>query len=471
MEAPSPTAKRELMIALSGGGHRAALFDLGVLLAIVDRGLNTVVQKIASVSGGSIVNAFIALHCDLQKTSSEDFYGIAGRLVSKIIHKGVLTRPIIIAILAALLAPPFVFAELAHRQVIPWLAAAPLAVLWLCLGLLRGLIIEFLLEIRYFPPQLDVNKSFPFLRLVRQRIGSVHSGSVEHSVCCTELLEGRPVYFQLKEGCLLDVISPNEISKQPVSQLSIASVVRASAAFPGIPPRRVRLPWVKPHSILEAAEPAVWKTILLADGGVWNNLASEMIRNDLLIYLHQLEPEDPLLLADASEPPPTQKIWPYYVPGWELIRSLLRIVNIQHLNTVEPRLLPMKMRQMKRTDKWRKRDGTELPVDIPVRLKEDTGQLWEIFKLLFNPDRMLSDMRPWHGVDKLKDFYSLVELAKGDVYIGTHLGRVRPENAIALLARGYANTFLWTYELKPYDVNDAELLATVPGRLRAMVTK
>ena len=48
-------------VALSGGGHRATAFGLGVLLYLVDSGLNRRVRSIASVSGGSILNAFVAL--------------------------------------------------------------------------------------------------------------------------------------------------------------------------------------------------------------------------------------------------------------------------------------------------------------------------------------------------------------------------------------------------------------------------
>jgi hypothetical protein len=48
-------------IALSGGGHRATLFGLGALLATVDLGVNERVVQISSVSGGSLLNGFLAL--------------------------------------------------------------------------------------------------------------------------------------------------------------------------------------------------------------------------------------------------------------------------------------------------------------------------------------------------------------------------------------------------------------------------
>jgi hypothetical protein len=48
-------------VAISGGGHRATAYGLGVLLYLVDSGLNLKVNTITSVSGGSILNAFVAL--------------------------------------------------------------------------------------------------------------------------------------------------------------------------------------------------------------------------------------------------------------------------------------------------------------------------------------------------------------------------------------------------------------------------
>ena len=43
---------RALSVALSGGGHRAALFGLGVLMYLADAGKNRQVGSIVSVSGG-----------------------------------------------------------------------------------------------------------------------------------------------------------------------------------------------------------------------------------------------------------------------------------------------------------------------------------------------------------------------------------------------------------------------------------
>jgi hypothetical protein len=62
-------------LAISGGGHRATAYALGVLLYLVDTGLNQKIHTVTSVSGGSILNAFIALlrSADGQKVSFKSF--------------------------------------------------------------------------------------------------------------------------------------------------------------------------------------------------------------------------------------------------------------------------------------------------------------------------------------------------------------------------------------------------------------
>lgn len=52
----------EIGLALSGGGFRATLFHLGIVKALLDRGVLKDVRHITSVSGGSILAAHLVLH-------------------------------------------------------------------------------------------------------------------------------------------------------------------------------------------------------------------------------------------------------------------------------------------------------------------------------------------------------------------------------------------------------------------------
>ena len=53
-------------VAISGGGHRAALFGLGALLYLADCGKSREVESIASVSGGSLANGYVAQSADFR---------------------------------------------------------------------------------------------------------------------------------------------------------------------------------------------------------------------------------------------------------------------------------------------------------------------------------------------------------------------------------------------------------------------
>ena len=59
--AHSGTAEQRLGLALSGGGHRAAFFHVGVLARLSELGLLRPVRVLSTVSGGSIVGALYYL--------------------------------------------------------------------------------------------------------------------------------------------------------------------------------------------------------------------------------------------------------------------------------------------------------------------------------------------------------------------------------------------------------------------------
>lgn len=61
-----PDEEGDISVALSGGGHRAALFAVGALLGLTDAGLNGHTDVIASVSGGSITYGLVAKSGDFK---------------------------------------------------------------------------------------------------------------------------------------------------------------------------------------------------------------------------------------------------------------------------------------------------------------------------------------------------------------------------------------------------------------------
>lgn len=71
-----PNGKGKVALCISGGGYRAALFHLGVIRCLHEMGLLQTVDLLSSVSGGSILSAFLArrmYELGIDKPSFNDF--------------------------------------------------------------------------------------------------------------------------------------------------------------------------------------------------------------------------------------------------------------------------------------------------------------------------------------------------------------------------------------------------------------
>jgi predicted acylesterase/phospholipase RssA len=77
-------AMKKIGLALSGGGHRAALYHLGLVRFLRDAGILPKVTHITSVSGGSIFAAHLALKWDRYNGSPHDFDAAASELLDYI---------------------------------------------------------------------------------------------------------------------------------------------------------------------------------------------------------------------------------------------------------------------------------------------------------------------------------------------------------------------------------------------------
>jgi len=75
-------------IAVSGGGHRASAWALGVLQAVLDAGLGPSVTSVTSVSGGSITNGVVAKEIDLTTVDRAEFDRATAPLRDVIAERG-----------------------------------------------------------------------------------------------------------------------------------------------------------------------------------------------------------------------------------------------------------------------------------------------------------------------------------------------------------------------------------------------
>ena len=224
-------------VSLSGGGHRATLFALGALLAIVDLGCQGNVYWINSVSGGSITNAYVAANCEYSDVAPKEFYRICQEALARVSRYGSITggrlgRIRVTAFLASLLLSIVGMAYFAYQGgVLGWLLVAASYLLGLFTWRLRGYIVEL---------------GFRDAWCKSPNTGAVlHLGStprrVEHIFSAVDIRNSAPVFFSDSY-----VAGGGQIFR--MKKLPIARAVRASAAFPGLlPPVRMRLDKLVDH--------------------------------------------------------------------------------------------------------------------------------------------------------------------------------------------------------------------------------
>jgi predicted acylesterase/phospholipase RssA len=464
-EAPSAatTPEETLSVALSGGGHRAALFALGVLLYLVDSGLNRRVDQISSVSGGSITNGFVAQACDFREVDAEAFDRVAADLLDRIVNRGLFHGSVSVLAYLVLLAGGAVLGAL--MLVYGWPAPLSLtgaAVLAAALGgvaLLRGTIVHAELSRRFFAPDGRPTKLSELAR------------GVEHLFCSTDLRSNAPFYFSTWDGGY--VYSPalgfSRLQGTRLEGTPLSTAVRASAAFPGgIPPKRVPLGDVHYEFTLTHVE-ARWQVtntrhrkageyrprfLFLADGGVWNNLGTQAFFEDDLYRglsswsggLRGVRPPGArFLVVNASAPLPAARLWRLHVPLIGEITALGRSLGILNVNTVAPRVF--RLRENPRCtvvsisdvrDRALERMSVQAlraahPDDDELALYEQFGhELWHW------PELRIMDTLAHEG------------LARASSGVRTTLGRIRRDDAIRLLVHAYQNTLAEVYAALPH---------------------
>src|SRR6266571_1800280 len=107
-------------VALSGGGHRASVWAVGLLLYLADAGRNGDVGVIASVSGGSITNGVVAQQMDYRQARADEVRGglglgvlgfLAGLVMAFIAGIGIAAGVVLVASVIVLAAGVVIFAQ------------------------------------------------------------------------------------------------------------------------------------------------------------------------------------------------------------------------------------------------------------------------------------------------------------------------------------------------------------------------
>ena len=343
-------------LALSGGGVRATLFSLGVAIALIETGANQWVRSITSVSGGSLLNAWLAHAGDFASMESPAGFQ-AGKLARMLSHGGVFAwsplnigkvigkaiglipsmvgAAVALATVASLLEkeerPAFVDVGIQNMVRLVGLVP-PLA--WLYVAVTLAVFLMFLLRGRWQEAIFAV-KLGELTGTSRNKLTDFATSNVQHVLVSTDLHSGCPVYFSK------DFVHCEHHGWSEPRDLRTAAALYASAAFPVVfPPRRLR---VKDFEFRNGKAGEL-PDLALADGGVYNNLGDDWFderENQVEAYSPYgalpLDPDavrEPIhtrIIVNAGAP--SQPITRLY-PGM----TTLRTMSVLYDNTVRPRV-------------------------------------------------------------------------------------------------------------------------------------
>lgn len=339
---------RRVGVALSGGGHRATVWALGVLLYLVDAGRNEQVTTITSVSGGSIANGVVASKGEFGEMDPADFRAAVAPTLHHIADEGLFffgrpTNGYVYGVLGAA-----ILSVLSAAAAIALLAlgepAAGLLVAVACVVLVTGTAIAFSRRSLVADRAMgDVHFTADGRPLLLREVDR----RTTHVFCATELQAGNQVYFSPRFAYCY------RLGIGEAGDLPLSTAVQASACLPGaFAPRR--LPTARHHfrRVAGVSEPEQLPTEIVAnDGGVYDNMGDEWF----LGYADRAEawpelpdvapPVDQLIVANASGG------W-----GWQPLRKryLLRR-EIEGISRSAGVLynLSTRMRRRELIDRWR----------------------------------------------------------------------------------------------------------------------
>lgn len=317
-------------VALSGGGHRAALFGLGVLLYLADAQRNRSVTWISSVSGASLTNGYVAQSLDYSAAAPAEVHDVARRLARQLVKGGTLWATpltwaylalLVLTALAAIVGVWFLPLALPLRVVLFFLALVLLG--WIASW--RGAVC-----VRAFASSLLKRNG------KATRLADVHQ-VIDHVLCAADLHWGEHVYFSGRFVCAF------RFGWGKPGDVSLAEAVHASAAYPGgFPARRVA---VEQLAFSEPGDERARRvsSLVLVDGGAYDNMADEWAlrvaeRNRRWAKLQpNLNEPDELVVVNASGPMDFRPLGRLRLPLLGEVLTLKRDVDLLYDTTTSVR--------------------------------------------------------------------------------------------------------------------------------------
>lgn len=236
------------------------MFSAGALLYLAHTGLNSKVTSISSVSGGSLTNGMLALHVDFDKSDPQAFLQSLAPLIARCERGGTVqwtkeSKRSLALLALELLALSRATAALIMRPTWKRLALAAIGATAFCVSFARtGVMAERVFERLLF--HSPAGKPVRLASLER---------TVTHVFCTTNLTTASQVFFAptFAHGSELGHISS--------PRLTLAQAVQFSANYPTFAVRRISARTVGFN------QPRLDR-MLLADGGIFNNMGDEWAR-------------------------------------------------------------------------------------------------------------------------------------------------------------------------------------------------
>jgi predicted acylesterase/phospholipase RssA len=220
----------EIGVALSGGGFRATLHGLGVLMFLVDSGLNSQVTSIASVSGGSVTNGCVAARCEFREEKPATFDIVVRDIVHAIVAHGLIpSRSFYLFILVILLLTAMLLVTLAGT----WLNYWPKR--WCALAFMCSLLLLFIAWSRRGHLLSSLLRK-QFLDGRKVKLGELDHLNIEHVLCATDINHGSPVFLSTYRGAK---IYSDSHGWGRAGHIQLSDAIRASASYPGEVARQI----------------------------------------------------------------------------------------------------------------------------------------------------------------------------------------------------------------------------------------
>ena len=281
------SAPRDVAVALSGGGHRATVFGLGAISALLDAGLGKRLVSISSVSGGSIANGVLMVGPDVGTAATAEIDAHLTAALHAVADRGVLLggSGLNAKGLGKLLGAARRGAPATRSYIRALFGAAALASVALVATIVTGFGHWWLaLIVSAFVLVVAGSAAWALFRRRSTRtgaaidaellggrhvtLGQLHerAHSVHHVICTTEIQTGNSFFFTNR--CIYGYQHGGTTNALDVP---LSTAVQASACVPGaFAPRRLTI-----ETLGLDARPNVPAAVVVIDGGVYDNMADE----------------------------------------------------------------------------------------------------------------------------------------------------------------------------------------------------